>query len=162
MAIAKVPSGADGNPAIGLTWPSPARFVVGTNTEADCITDTLTGLMWSKNASPQNSRPDWAGALSYTDTLSLCGHTDWRLPNINELQSLVNDGYTGADASATTQVNWLQSQGFTSVQVYYWSSSTYAGDTTGAWFVGMPDGSISFIDNSTTSILAVWPVRGGE
>ena len=42
----------------------------------------------------------------------------------------------------------------------YWSSSTYAGNTTNAWNVNMNDGNMNA--NNKTNNNYVWPVRGGE
>ncbi len=52
------------------------------------ITDHATGLMWQKVDSGQGM--DWGHALSYAANLKLAGHTDWRLPNAKELQSIVD------------------------------------------------------------------------
>ena len=49
------------------------------------VTDTRTGLMW-QNA--EAGIKPWKDALAYCDNLVLAGHSDWRLPNINELQSI--------------------------------------------------------------------------
>ena len=52
------------------------------------ITDTSTGLMWEK--STDKNTYNWIQAIAYCDNLTLGGHSDWRLPTRNELQSLVN------------------------------------------------------------------------
>lgn len=55
------------------------------------ITDHATGLMWSKADS--NKGMDWQAALAWVqekNTAHYLGHSDWRLPNAKELQSLVN------------------------------------------------------------------------
>ena len=54
----------------------------------DTVTDTTTGLMWQKATAPGTYT--WQQALAYAETLTLAGYTDWRLPNHNELQSLVD------------------------------------------------------------------------
>jgi hypothetical protein len=51
--------------------------------------------------------------------------------------------------------------GFTGVQSNnYWSSSTYAGNTTNAWIVNLNDGNVNNNDKTNTNY--VWPVRGGK
>ena len=37
-------------------------------------------------------RTAWHDALAYCENLDLGGHDDWRLPNVKELQSIVNYG----------------------------------------------------------------------
>ncbi len=52
------------------------------------ITDTNTGLMWIQTQKAIHS--NWEEAIQYCETLSFAGYDDWRLPNINELHSLVD------------------------------------------------------------------------
>lgn len=95
-------TGQDGDIQAGKVWPSP-RFTSGTGTEAGCITDNLTGLMWVKQTIVDHLA--WQDALDYANNLILCGHDDWRMPNLKEMLSLINRGQAGTTA-------WLSSQGF--------------------------------------------------
>lgn len=52
------------------------------------ITDKATGLMWSQNDNGEGL--EWDDALSYAENSDLAGHSDWRLPNVKELQSIVD------------------------------------------------------------------------
>ncbi len=52
------------------------------------VTDHATGLMWQQADS--GSGMDWEDALAYAEGLTLAGHDDWRLPNVKELQSIVD------------------------------------------------------------------------
>ncbi|ETR68273.1 MAG: fimh-like protein [Candidatus Magnetoglobus multicellularis str. Araruama] len=52
------------------------------------ITDKSTCLIWQKNAS--NKTMAWNQALSYCENLRLSGKSDWRLPNLEELRSIVD------------------------------------------------------------------------
>jgi hypothetical protein len=65
------------------------------------ITDNVTGLMWEKLVADGSSIHavgrlfTWAGAFAQIATLNamnFAGHNDWRLPNVNELQSLIDYG----------------------------------------------------------------------
>jgi hypothetical protein len=67
-----------------VAWPSP-RFTAQTVT----VTDNLTGLMWTKNANLAGTK-NWSDALTYCNSLDHGGYTDWRLPNIRELHSLID------------------------------------------------------------------------
>jgi hypothetical protein len=61
------------------------------NNGDDTITDQATGLMWSKTDS--GTAMDWEDALGYAETQNAAnylGHNDWRLPNVKELQSIVD------------------------------------------------------------------------
>ncbi len=52
------------------------------------VTDAKTGLMW---AATDNGEPiNWKDARSYCQNYSAGGHTDWRMPNLTELESLFN------------------------------------------------------------------------
>ncbi len=76
------------------------------------ITDNVTGLMWQKSPDTDgDGNIDAADKLNYNqaaaraDTLSLGGYTDWRLPTIKELYSLIDfsgkdpSGYEGTDTA---------------------------------------------------------------
>ena len=68
----------------------------GTNNFIDngdgTVSDLATGLMWQK--SDDGIGKDWEEALKYAENSKLASHSDWRLPNAKELQSIVD--YTRA------------------------------------------------------------------
>ena len=49
--------------------------------------DSSSGLTWQNP--PAGEEMNWDDAKKYCDNLDLSGHTDWRLPTIDELRSLV-------------------------------------------------------------------------
>ena len=156
-AVACAATGQDGDHRAGVEWPSP-RFEAGAGPEADCLTDRLTGLVWLQNSDQAGGGRTWHGALDYVETLNsgagFCGHNDWRLPNLNELESLIHAGQ--ADSAA-----WLNTQGFGNVRPeFYWSSTTSAGSMNNPWIVEMRSGAIAL--GHTAGSEYVWPVRGGE
>jgi len=112
QATSKQP-GDDGTYKKGADWPSP-RFTVGTGVDGtNCVTDNLTGLMWARNGNLGGAMV-WSNAAAFCENLTYGGYSDWRMPNIRELQSLVNFG-------AGTPAAWLNGQGFIDVQLdYYW------------------------------------------
>lgn len=59
------------------------------------ISDTATGLMWAK--SDNGKGVEWTEALPYAQSTTLAGYSDWRLPNVKELQSIVD--YSRAPSS---------------------------------------------------------------
>ena len=139
-------TGQDGEFQAGSLWPS-ARFVP--NPDGCSVVDSLTGLMWARNAK-QNCTSTWITAMTYGETLSLCGYSDWRVANVNELESLVNAG--SADLSA-----WLGSIGFTNIQTgYYFSSTSYLNDDTNypsPWSMSVQDGTGTGGPSSSTSLV---------
>lgn len=142
-------TGQDGEYRMGVAWPSP-RFEVN----GACVTDNLTGLIWAKNANIPGGTKTWNEAIDAAKNQTLCGRSDWRLPNVNELDSLL---HAGQSAPAT----WLQSQGFTSVKpTYYWSSTTYKNETDQAWAVCMCSGAAIVGPKENSTQVYVWPVAG--
>jgi len=142
-------TGQDGELQVGVDWRYP-RFTVS----GDCVTDNLTGLMWAKNGDLPNGQMTWQAALNYAASIRLCGYKDWWLPNINELESLVNAGESNT-------ATWLNSQGFINVQSgAYWSSSTHYYHDYSAWFVWLWFGDVEY--TLKESNLYVWPVRSGQ
>ncbi len=88
------------------------------------ITDNLTQLTWQKVLN--GTAFSWEDALNYAENLSLAGQTDWRLPNIRELQSLNDESKTNPSVNTTI---------FPFIGVKkYWSSTTLPNQTTKAWF----------------------------
>ncbi len=150
----------DGDLREGAAWPNP-RF---TDNGDGTITDTLTGLVWLKNANCLGPNISWAQALNDANTLKsgICGLTDgskagdWRMPNNNEMGSLVNIGQA-------SPYSWLGAQGFSFPSPgYYWTSTAYAGDLTQGWLIDTLYGELMYDPNTTNSgILYVLPVRGG-
>src|ERR1700753_2813221 len=51
-------------------------------------TDPSTGLMWT--ATDNGKRMSWHKATKYCHTLRSAGYSDWKLPTIDALESLVN------------------------------------------------------------------------
>ena len=51
------------------------------------VTDLNTGLMWQQNL--PDAKYEWADCVTYADTSTLAGYTDWRLPTIKEIYSLM-------------------------------------------------------------------------
>jgi hypothetical protein len=118
------------------------------------VTDNLTGLMWTKNANLAGIKT-WQQALDYVSSMNTgsgtYGHTDWRLPNINDLRSLTDYSKFGVALPAGNPFTNAQSN-------FYWSSTTSADDPSFAWFVYMYDG--GDYPNDKTYNGYVWPVRG--
>jgi hypothetical protein len=63
------------------------RYHVVDNSGDETVLDRATGLTWQKQFGNESS---WQGALRYCEALEYAGFSDWRLPNSNELQSLLD------------------------------------------------------------------------
>ena len=60
--------------------------------EDGTITDAATGLMWAQD--DDGVTLDWENALAYAENSELANYSDWRLPNVKELQSIVDYSYS--------------------------------------------------------------------
>jgi hypothetical protein len=140
------------------------------------ITDNNTGLMWEKKSDDGTIHDKvnfytWANAFAvHIAGLNagggFAGYTDWRLPNVKELQSIVN--YQNVNPSVSSAFNTGCVATCTvltcscTIESRYWSSSTVANSPTFAWIVLFDFGSVNFvIDNGKSNGSFVRAVRGG-
>ena len=147
-------TGDDGDLQRGIAWPDP-RF---TDNEDGTVTDNLTGLMWVKAPHDLSGNLDsmtWYNAIDFCNDLSFAGYSDWRLPNVLELQSLIDHGRFNPVLPSGHPFTGVHSEGFG-----YWSSSTAAGLTDYAWLMLLVNGG-AYPDGKTSTAL-VWPVRVGQ
>ncbi|MBJ6751675.1 Lcl domain-containing protein [Geomonas anaerohicana] len=143
----------DANLRMGIEWPEP-RFTDNSLANPADLTllDNLTGLVWPKNAGLAG-KMTWQQALDFIETLNnanYLGHNDWRLPNLNELQTLSHAQYS----------DYFKYHAFLNYQLgYYWSSSTYVKNPVGAWVKSSGTFNTSWF--AKTSLQYVLPVRAG-
>ena len=124
------------------------------------ITDNCTGLMWQKDTADVNpdgkindaDRLSWQDALKYCESLSFAGQADWRLPNIRELQSIVDYG------RVTPSIDQLFGAQPGS---WYWSSTFYAGGVDNVWGVDFSSGG-GFTNSTTGGPCLVRAVRNAQ
>lgn len=147
-----------GNPRVApdsrysIAEPMPGQFVV---------TDLFNGLMWQRCPLFQTgvsctsgaiSEFTWGQALLWANLNANAGFTDWRLPNAEELLSLVE---TGCHTPAINAVVFPSTQ-----PASFWSSTTYAPLASVAWAVRFSDGFLTIPNKSTSA--GVRLVRGGH
>ena len=121
-----------------------ADFTAQTISGKVVVTDSKTGLMWQIGYAVSTTLQQ---ALKHCESLVYAGYDDWRLPNKNELASLLDPGKSEAPYSNFPGMpsDW------------FWSSSTYVSNTAGAWSVSFRHGLVSYYGK--TSGLGVRCVR---
>jgi hypothetical protein len=147
------------------TKPSP-RFVDNGN---GTVTDNQTGLMWEKKTTANVADSYvWSSSTAAQDgplffdflaklrcinsadgSCGLAGHYDWRLPNISELQSIL-------DCSHANCLDPI----FGPTAQFYWSSTTDLNHGLNAWVVYFGNGSLMTVAKNLPH--AVRAVRGGQ
>lgn len=106
------------------------------------------GLVWQKG---EGGRMNWQSALTYCEALSLGGKNDWRLPNVKELESVVD--------LTKKRPNIDKAYFPDAVSSDYWSSTSSAADPTKAWIVFFNGAYNDFFEKSQD--MQVRCVRGG-
>jgi hypothetical protein len=126
------------------------QTVIGFVDNGTTVTATNTGLIWQKG---EGGTKTWESALTYCEGLTLGGQSDWRLPNVKQLHSLVDY------SKSSPRIDTAFFPDATSVN--YWSSSTVLVNTNCAYNVAFGNGSVSNSVLKTTGI-NVRCVRGGQ
>lgn len=139
-------SGGQGGATVGgpwATWPMPnsaADVAAGaphlqsyTSNGDGTVTDTVTGLMWQQ---PPAAAMVHADAATYCPALRLGGQSDWRLPALIELLSLVDYGDHGPVVSAAIDAGFFPS----TPPGQFWTATT-VGNPAAIWEVTFADGS---------------------
>lgn len=109
------------------------------------VTDNCTGLVWAQT---EGTSDTWPRAIDECEALTLGGSTNWRLPNVRELESIMVYGIP----------DYAVDPVFPLVGNYFWSSTTLPSALNYAWMVSSVDGSTS--QYPKTSALHVRCVRG--
>lgn len=105
-----------------------------TDNDDGTVTDADAGLMWSMcplnmtwtdgdcvgEDEDEQGYLSWSLALNYASELVLGDYSDWRLPNINELRTLVERNCSSF--AINDAVIWIDTDNYV---VKYWSSTTY-------------------------------------
>jgi len=158
-------SGQDGEFQAG----SPRSF---TDNFDGTVTDNATGLMWEKHGSDGSIHDatntyTWtdavAGKITELNSTSFAGHDDWRLPNLFELETLINLGANGPATYSAFNSDCApscSSQVCSCTQIStYWSSSTYLPNPDYAWYVNFSGGDIASLQKVSGNTARVRAVR---
>ena len=125
-------------------------------------THLVTGLEWMRCSLGQNwngqdcsGQPatfTWEGALRAANHQAFAGHSDWRLPNKNELETILEE---------SCQAPAINARVFPATPpAYFWTSSPYHGLASGAWSIDFAYGLVNASVKSGN--LNVRLVRGGR
>jgi len=146
----------DGELESGVSWPDP-RF---TDNLDGTISDNLTQLIWDKNANRFGKRT-WAQALCDCNNLADNDDdlddgsvpNDWRLANVNELQSLLDRGQYKPALPKGHPFSGEKSD-------RYWTSTTFTNVLTRVWDVDLTNGEVGSIKKNNRKYF--WCVRNGQ
>jgi hypothetical protein len=112
------------------------------------VTDKASGLMWQQET---GGEMNWGSALSYCENSSLAGYSDWRLPTIKELVSIVDWSKDNPAIETEYFPNTMSS--------YYWSSTSR--HSTRALYVYFIGSYVGYLAKYKTGSCYVRAVRGG-
>ena len=98
------------------------------------VSDLATGLTWTKSDSA--SGMNWEAALNYCESLDTAGITDWRLPNVKELQSIVDysrspDTTNSAAVDPIFGTSTITNEAGQNDYPFFWSSTTHENQHSG-------------------------------
>lgn len=126
-----VGTGQDGEFRSGAPWPLQRFEVAG-----DMVVDHLTNLCWLKTADIVGRPATWSDSLEAVANLNrkLTRKNLWRLPNINELESLVDCGMHSPALPG--------GHPFENIKEGYWSSTTSMFEPDWAWALYLTKGAV--------------------
>ncbi len=127
-----------------LIGVSVTLFADFSRSGAGVVTDSVTSLQWQDDYSDNSGAiktANWKDAIEYCNGLSL-DKGGWRLPNKNELLSIVDH----TKFNPAIDINFQN----TSTSGYYWSSTLYASHPSHAWGVYFGNGYSSYSISSNT------------
>lgn len=102
--------------------------------EKEIVTDSTSGLMWQDDNVTKQTKMNFADAKNSCEALKLGGYDDWRVPSIEELQTITD--YSRFNPAIQKEfINF-------SLDSSYWSSTIYANSIEFAHTVRTHDGSL--------------------
>ena len=146
---------------LNITWLGDANFGAGS--------------AFDDGNSPTDGRMTWDNAVSWADSLTVGGFTDWRLPTANPVCGIgfnCTSSEMGhlfySDLGGTANNSILTSDDpdlalFANIRASdHWSGTTYAGFPYDAWYFNFFDGFQGKHDKSINGDYFAWAVRTGD
>jgi hypothetical protein len=130
LSFSKLGFGGETLPDNAITWCA--------------VKDNVTGLIWQNHLNKPDTYTNWGdkrpGDASQfaADNAALCDLRNWRLPNVDELQSIVD--YSKAYPGPTVSLRWFPN---TPGDNLYWTSSNVTDSPSAAWIVDFRSGIVS-------------------
>jgi hypothetical protein len=116
-----------------------------------CVKDNITGLLWEVKTTKNTAENyAFANADKFVKTINsqkLCGETNWRLPQIQELQSIVD--YSVPLPNPNIDLNFFPN----STSKIYWSQTPYAKNKNDVWGIYFEDGRVFEQDKKTNAAI---------
>jgi hypothetical protein len=137
-------------PSWSQKLPVAERFVLVLGGEG--VLDRETGLVWEKAPSISN---DFYIACGTCYERRVGDRKGWRLPTVEELQSLYDQAGDGTGRFLPA------GHPFTLSFTEYWTKTVYDGSTTLAYVVDLANGFVK-VENKSPTIAGIWCVRGGK
>jgi hypothetical protein len=137
IAFGESPRGSSRMPELGRYVRCVRGRAYGENDFQDngdgTITDRATGLMWVQQDSGKTM--NWKDALAYAENLEFAGYDDWRLPNVKELQSIVDYSRAPDARSASARGPALDPLfKLSEKESWFWTSTTHI-ENQGGYYV---------------------------
>ena len=124
----------------GLNYIEAKMIRDSSTTLNEVIFDTSTTLMWQDDNDALLNSKTWIDAIAYCEDSSKKSYTNWRLPNINELNTISDD----------SKYNPVSSSIFINVaSERYWSSTSAKSNTAYAWIIDFNDSREDYISKTT-------------
>lgn len=147
----------------GTTWEKqinrPGRFQVLNQFGGEAVFDKETGRVWEQAPVTTEGTRDWFSALVDCYRRQVGGRIGWRLPTIEELSSLVDPSQATPSLPPDHPFDNVQSSDDRAI--FYWSATSNAFNTSGAWVVTLRRGGGVSVDDKSSRHF-VWCVRGGQ
>lgn len=145
-------------PSWDQTLPASTRFIVLSNFANAAVLDRETGLVWQRSPSVAGN---WFDTLEFCNFFTFTGNRGgWRLPSVQELQSLKDPTQSGPALPAGNPFQGVQSGG----NSVYWAAATNEQNPTQAWAVefATAGGSAAIFKTDTSATNFIWCVRPGR